>query len=87
MNLESSKKMIKDRKESINQNNKFNQNDIDIKVYYTKPFNEDCVICLETNNDNCILPCCHLLCKSCCYLWLKSKKLCPVCKRPVKEKV
>lgn len=63
--------------------NRFIQNDIVIKVFYKKPFNEICAICLEINNDNKILKCHHLLCKSCYYLLKNRNPKCPMCKRSI----
>lgn len=47
-----------------------------------------CSICLnELSLDSITLSCLHEFCKECLILWVKHKKVCPLCKRKIKNPV
>jgi len=44
----------------------------------------ECVICMDQNSTEILVPCGHLcMCKSCCESLLKSRSNCPICRREV----
>ena len=60
--------------------NQYNSNEI---------INDDgCVICMDENSTEILVPCGHLcMCKSCCESLLKSRSNCPICRREVQSVV
>ncbi|KAJ3278488.1 hypothetical protein HK104_002295 [Borealophlyctis nickersoniae] len=47
---------------------------------------EDCAICLEPLNQPSITPCAHYFCKNCIEQVIKTKPVCPMCRRSVMSK-
>ena len=44
----------------------------------------ECVICMDQNSTEILVPCGHLcMCKSCCESLLKNRSNCPICRREV----
>lgn len=48
---------------------------------------DDCGICLDLLDDPTILPCGHVFCFECINMVCSTKKLCPMCKQPINDKL